>query len=139
MGHSHQNTSDGHQTEWVLCPIFFNGWKLFFKDFINVYILEYFCEQFIYILLCYVIYFSLLIWHTQSSVDPFSILSASDVCECHKVLYVNPFCPMAIRCPSDVKYFWCERAIREFYHLPTIMVLSIPSLSMLALSTERYD
>ena len=92
-------------------PNFFNGWKLFFKDFINVYIFEYFCEQFIYVILCYVIYFSLLIWHTRSSVDPFSILSASDECECHKVLYRNPFCLMAIQCLSNVKYFWCERAI----------------------------
>ena len=42
-----------------------------------------------------------------------SILSASDVCECCIILYRNPFCLMAIRCPSDVKYFWCERAIME--------------------------
>ena len=76
MGRSHQNTSDGHRTEWVLYPIF----------------------------------------PTDGSY--FSILSASDVCECCKVLYRNPFCPMAIRCPSDVKYFWCERAIKDYnYHL----------------------
>ena len=47
----------------------------------------------------------------SKSLNPISILSASDVCECCIVLYRNPFCPMAIRCPSDVKYFWCEQCI----------------------------
>ena len=62
--------------------------------------------------MCGVIYFSLLMWHFQSCLGSNRrILSTSDVCECCIVLYRNPFCPMAIRCPSDVKYFWCERAI----------------------------
>ena len=57
-------------------------------------------------------------WHFQSSLNLISILSASDVCECCIVLYKNPFCPMAIRCPSDEKYFWCEGAIRFKEPLP---------------------
>ena len=93
-------------------PNFSNEWKLFFKDYINIYIYECLYAHFIIFLLCCVIYFSLLTWHFRSCLNPISILSASDLCECCIVLYRNPFCPMAIRCPSDVNYFWCERAIR---------------------------
>ena len=110
--------SDGHQIAigWTFyrmgsVPNFFNGWNLFFKDYINVYIFECFYANFILFILCCVIYFPLLTWHFRSCLNPISILSASDVCECCIVLYRNPFCPMAIRCPSDVKYFWCEGAI----------------------------
>ena len=73
---------------------------------------ECFYAHFVLFLLCCVIYFSLLTLHFRSCLNPISILSASDVCECCIVLCRNPFCPVAIRCPSDVKYFWCERAIR---------------------------
>ena len=122
MGRSHQITSDshrmgigwpsdGHFTEWVLYPIFFNGWNLFLKDSINEHEFEFFYAHFILFLLCCVIYFPLLTWHFQSPLNLISILSASDVCECCIVLYRNPFCLMAIRCPSDEKYFWCEGAI----------------------------
>ena len=44
----------------------------------------------------------------------FSILSASDVCECYKVLYRNPFCPMVIRCPSDVNIFGENGPLKKF-------------------------
>ena len=67
-----------------------------------------FYAHFILFLLCCVIYFSLLMRHIQSCLNQSSILSASDVCECCIVSYRNPFCLMAIRCPFDVKYFWCE-------------------------------
>ena len=90
-------------------PNFFNGWNLFLKDSINEHRFESFYAHFILFLLCCVIYFPLLTWHFQSSLNLISILSASDVCECCIVLYRNPFCPMAIRCPSDEKYFWCEQ------------------------------
>ena len=119
MGHSHQITSDGHRIAigWTFyrmgsVPNFFNGWNLFFKDSINEHRFESFYAHFILFLLCCVIYFPLLTWHFQLSLNIISILSASDVCECCIVLYRNPFCPMAIRCPSDEKYFWCEGAIK---------------------------
>ena len=69
MGRSHQITSDGHQmdirkpsdghfTEWVLYPNFSNGRKLFFKDYINVYIYGVFlCTfYFVFIMLCYIFF-----------------------------------------------------------------------------------
>ena len=90
--------SDGHFTKWVLYPILSMGGSYFFLNSINVHIFECLYTQFIKLLLCYVVYFSLLIWHTRSCLDPFSILFASDVCECNIVLYRNPFCLMAIRC-----------------------------------------
>ena len=112
--------SDGHRIAigWTFyrmgsVPNFFNGWNLFLKDSINEHRFESFYAYFILFLLCCVIYFPLLTWHFQSSLNLISILSASDVCECCIVLYKNPFCPMAIRCPSDEKYFWCEGAITE--------------------------
>ena len=112
--------SDGHRIAigWTFykmgsVPNFFNGWNLFLKDSINEHRFESFYAHFILFLLCCVIYFPLLTWHFQSSLNLISILSASDVCECCIVLYRNPFCPMAIRCPSDEKYFWCEGAIRQ--------------------------
>ena len=112
--------SDGHRIAigWTFyrmgsVPNFSNGWKFFFKDYVNVYIFECFYACFILFLLCHVIYFSLLMWHFRSCKNPISILSASDVCECCIVLFRNPFYPMAIRCPSDVKYFWCEWAITK--------------------------
>ena len=62
--------SDGHRIAigWAFyrmgsVPNFSNGQKLFFKDYINVYIFEYFYAHFILFLLCCVIYFSLLTWH----------------------------------------------------------------------------
>ena len=123
MGRSHQITSDGH---WIAIgwtfyrmgsvPNFFNGWNLFYKDSINKHRFESFYAHFILFLSYCVIYFSLLTWHFQSCLNPISILSASDVCECCIVLYRNPFCPMAIRCLSDVKYFWCEGAIIEWMY-----------------------
>ena len=85
--------------------------NFFFKDSINEHRFESFYAHFILFLLCCVIYFPLLTWHFQLSLNIISILSASDVYECCIVLYRNPFCPMAIRCPSDEKYFWCEGAI----------------------------
>ena len=47
--------------------------------------------------------------------NPISILSSYDVCECCIVLYRDLFC----RWPSDVNYFWCERARerRRIYHI----------------------
>ena len=47
--------------------------------------------------------------------DPIYISSASDVCECCIVdlWHNNLFCPLCIRSAADVKYFWCERAIRQ--------------------------
>ena len=92
-------------------PNFFNGWNLFLNDSINEHRFESFYVHFILFLLCCVVYFPLLISHFQSSLNLISILSASDLCECCIVLYRNPFCPMAIRCPSDEKCFWCEGAI----------------------------
>ena len=97
-------------------PNFFNGWNLFLKYSINEHRFESFYAHFILFLLCCVIYFPLLTWHFQSSLNLISILSASDVCECCIVLYRNPFCLMAIRCPSDEKYFWCEGAITRQCH-----------------------
>ena len=124
MGRSHQITSDGHRIAigWTFyrmgsVPNSFNGWNLFLKDSINEHRFESFYAHFILFLLCCVIYFPLLTWHFQSSLNLISILSASDVCECCIVLYRNPFCPMAIQCPSDEKYFWCEGAIRHFVHM----------------------
>ena len=112
--------SDGHRIAigWTFyrmgsVPNFFNGWNLFLKDSINEHRFESFYAHFILFLLCCVIYFPLLTWHFQSSLNLISILSESDVCECCIVLYRNPFCPMAIRCPSDEKYFWCEGAIKR--------------------------
>ena len=122
MIRSHQTTSDGHlmdirQNGFCTQFFFYNGWKLFFKDFKKLYIFERFYVHFILLLLCCVIYFSLFMWHTRCCLDPISIFSASDVCQCCIVLYMNPFCPMAIRWPSDVKYFWCEQAIKGFFSL----------------------
>ena len=96
-------------------PNFFYGWNLFLKDSINEHRFESFYAHLILFLLCCVTYFPLLMWHFQSSLNLISILSASDVCECCIVLYRNPFCPMAIRCPSDEKYFWCEGAIMHTF------------------------
>ena len=115
--------SDGHRIAigWTLdrmgsVPNFSNGWKLFFKDSINVYIC--FCANFILFLLCCVIYFSLLTWHFWSGLNLISILSASDVCECYIVLYRNPFCPMAIRCKIFLvwtgHYTWHQPVVCRF-------------------------
>ena len=110
--------SDGHRIaiRWTFyrmgsVPNFFNGWNLFLNDSINEHRFESFYVHFILFLLCCVVYFPLLTWHFQLSLNLISILSASDLCECCIVLYRNPFCPMTIRCPSDEKYFWCEGAI----------------------------
>ena len=120
--------SDGHRIAigWTFyrmgsVPNFFNGWNLFLKDSTNGHRFESFYAHFILFLLCCVIYFSLLMWHFQSCLNPISILSASDVCECCIVLYRNPFYPMAIRCPSDVKYFWCEGAIMHLNFCSSIV------------------
>ena len=95
--------SDGHRIAigWTFyrmgsVPNFFNGWNLFLKDSINEHRFESFYAHFILFFLCCVIYFPLLMWHFQSSLNLISILSASDVCGCCIVLYRNPFCPMAI-------------------------------------------
>ena len=78
--------------------------------YIYIYIWVFLCT-FYFVFIILIIYFSLLTMHFRSCLNPISILSASDVCECCTVLCRNPFHPMAIRCPSDVKYFWCEWAI----------------------------
>ena len=91
---------------------------------------------------CCVIYFSLLTWHFQSCLNPISILSASDVCECCIVLYRNPFYPMAIWCPPDVKYFWCERAItgnlKSYINIYNSSKSSLPIIEFME-SLENHD
>ena len=73
---------------------------------------------------------------------PFSILSASDVCECNIVLNRNPFCLMSIWWPSDLKCFWCERAIRHLdslgkYHLWYMCLIKMENCELLLYSRHE--